>query len=97
MLKNIENHLKINLISNIFIIKKTNFFAALPKHNLKTFGSAKYMILEADRNIFIRLLVATPKRKMDMKEDLKNEVGPIPLSLGSVTRFLNKTTNFSEK
>ena len=63
----------------------TGFFDTLPKLKLGTFNEAakrksvttkgKNVVLQADRNLFARLLVIGQSREMDIKDLLTHELG----------------------
>lgn len=79
----------------------TGFYDTLSKLKLGTFSDArkktsvnkdgKTVILKADRNLFARLLVIGQSRKMDLRELLVHELGPLPWSLASFDGSLAKT------
>ncbi len=83
----------------------TGFYDTLPKLKLKTFTntakskavktSNREVILKADRNLFARLLVIgqTPdeNRKVDIRDLLAHELGPLPWSLAALDGSLAKT------
>jgi hypothetical protein len=64
------------------------------RFNLKTFSNLhkkssvkaadKIVLLKADRNLFARLLVIAQCRKMDIRQLLYHELGPIPWSLAAL-------------
>lgn len=67
---------------------KTKFHERLVKQNLKTFSDlkvktsynvgGKQIILIADRDLFVKLILIAQTRTMDMKEVLAHYLGPIP-------------------
>ena len=79
----------------------TGFHETLSKLKLGTFSNAqkktsftkdgRTVILKADRNLFARLLVIGQSRKMDLRELLVHELGPLPWSLASFDGTLAKT------
>lgn len=79
----------------------TGFHDTLAKLKLGTFSNAQKkttlmkegttVILKADRNLFARLLVIGQSRKMDLRELLVHELGPLPWSLASFDGSLSKT------
>ena len=87
------------------VTNETDFYASISKLRLQTFANVnkrtsvkvkgKDMIVKADRNLFGRLLVVAQNRKMDMKNVMKHELGPIPWSLASVDGSIYKTTKSS--
>lgn len=80
-----------------------DFFATLPRLKLKTFTSVKKasrvqgkeVMVQADRNLFGRLLVVAQTREMNMKDVLSHELGPLPWSLSTVSGGLTKTDKSS--
>lgn len=84
---------------------KTKFHDRLKKLNLKTFTNlkvkntykvaGKHVILQADRNIFAKMILISQTRKLDMKEVLAHRLGPIPWALASPEGTLRKTAKSS--
>ena len=50
------------------------------------------MIVQADRDLFSRLLIVAQYRALDIKDVLRYELGPMPWSLASVNGSLVKQT-----
>ena len=75
------------------------FFETLPRLKLGKFGEVKKtvnqggksFVLQADRNLFARLLVIGQSRQIDLRDLLTHELGPVPWSLGTYDGSLAKT------
>ena len=50
------------------------------------------VVLHADHHLMARFLVVTQTRKMDLRQGLSYELGPIPWSIATVHRTLVKTS-----
>ena len=70
-------------------LKLGNFSNVKKSSSLSKEG--KTVILRADRNLFARLLVIGKNRKVDLRELLVHEFGPLPWSLASFDGSLAKT------
>ena len=75
------------------------FFETLPRLKLGKFGEVKKtvnqggksFVLQADRNLFARLLVIGQSRQIDLRDLLTHELGPVPWSLATYDGSLAKT------
>ena len=84
---------------------KTKFHDRLKKLNLKTFANLnvknsykvarKQVILQADRNLFAKMILIAQTRKFDIKEVLAHRLGPIPWALATPEGTLCKTAKSS--
>ena len=70
-------------------LKLGSFRDAQKKTSVK--AGTKNIIIKADRNLFARLLVIGQSRKVDLRELLTFELGPLPWSLASLDGMLAKT------
>ena len=78
------------------------FHDTLKKQNLKTFSALSKTkkvaknknietVLRADRNLFARMIIIAESRSLQMRDVLKDPLGPFPVSLASSTGFPRKT------
>ena len=82
-----------------------DIFAPIKKIKTKTFKSmnkvlhtkaqGKQVSLQADRNLFQRLLIIANVRKLDIEKMLTFNLGPLPLSLAHQDGSMSKTTKAS--
>lgn len=70
-------------------LKLGSFRDAQKKTSVK--AGTKNIIIKADRNLFACLLVVGQSRKVDLRELLTFELGPLPWSLASLDGMLAKT------
>ena len=77
-----------------------DFFANMKRQNLKTFTDVfsksirikeKEVVLKAERNLFVGIVVISQTRQLDMKDVLCHPLGPIPWSLSNVDGTIRKT------
>ena len=82
---------------------KVSFWELLKQLKIKTFASIKKKItlkspnekvisIDADRNLFGRLLIVANSREVNLREVLAYELSPVPLSLAHCDGSLRKTT-----
>ena len=80
----------------------TKFWDSLKRADTKTFASlnkkvkvsskkAGERVLRSDRELFSRLLVASRKRDLDLKNVLSYELSPVPLSISTLSGNMCKT------
>ena len=80
----------------------TKFWDSLKRADTKTFASlnkkvkvsskkAGERVLRSDRELFSRLLVASRKRDLDLKNVLSYELSPVPLSISTLSGNICKT------
>ena len=89
----------LNFVNDRLISGKTEIFHPLTKMKLGRFGEVKKtvsvggknLILQADRNLFARLLVIGQGRQINVRDLLTHELGPVPWSLASFDGSLAKT------
>ena len=85
---------------------KVRFRDMMSKAKLKTFshmnkkvelrkGTAKEIVLTADRAMFAQMTVVTEARQLSMKEVLSHPLGPLPGSLAAPDGSLKKTAKSS--
>ncbi|KAK3751112.1 hypothetical protein QZH41_016239, partial [Actinostola sp. cb2023] len=81
---------------------KINFHGKMTKAKLKTFsdlnkkmklrqGTAKEIILKADRALFAQMIVIAETRELSMRSVLSHPLGPLPWALASADGSLKKT------
>lgn len=78
------------------------FFNPIKKLKLKTFSEEKKvkkisvgnaeLLLKADRKLFSTMVLIAQNRKLNMKEVLQHELGPVPWSLANGDGTMKKTT-----
>ena len=92
-----------NFIEERINSNTTSFWDSIPNIKVKTFSSVstkvsvkatdeKLMTVNADRDLFGRLLVAANARQINLKEVLRYELSPVPCSLAHQGGSLRKTT-----
>ena len=93
-----------NFVEKRLIEKEVSFFNPMPKTKLKTFATAVKKVtvsdskektivsVNADRQLFGRLVVVAKSRDIDLKSVLEHELSNVPLSLEKPDRTLNKGT-----
>ena len=80
----------------------TKFWDSLKRADTKTFASlnkkvkvsskkAGERVLRSDRELFSRLLVASRKKDLDLKNVLSYELSPVPLSISTLSENMRKT------
>ena len=85
---------------------KVKFHEKMTKLQLKTFsdlnkkmkvsrGTAKEVILKADRALFAQMIIIAETRQLKMKEVLSHPLGPLPWALASADGSLKKTSKSS--
>ena len=85
---------------------KVRFHDSMSKAMLKTFkhmnkkvelrkGTAKEIVLKADRALFAQMIVIAEARQLSMKEVLSHPLGPLPWSLAAPDGSLKKTAKSS--
>ncbi|CAH3141995.1 unnamed protein product, partial [Porites evermanni] len=96
--KNMEAFIQDRLNTN-----KVSFWEPLKQLKIKTFASTKKKItlkstnekvisIDADRNLFGRLLIVANSREVNLRDVLAYELSPVPLSLAHCDGSLRKTT-----
>ena len=90
-----------SFINERLVRNSKGFFDKLTKLKLGSFrdvqkktslqAGGRSIIIRADRNLFARLLVIGQSRKVDLRELLTFELGPLPWSLASFDGSLAKT------
>ena len=92
-----------NFIEERINSNTTSIWDSIPNNKVKTFSSVskkvsvkatdeKLMTVNADRDLFGRLLVAANARLTNLKEVLRYELSPVPCSLAHQDGSLRKTT-----
>ena len=96
-----EKHLD-TFIKDKLCVSDPDIFSPITKLKLKTFSSMAKKVkvtakgggvamLQANRNLFARMLLLAQSRNVDMKEVLSFPLGPFPLSLSTEMGTLHKT------
>lgn len=75
-------------------MEKTTTFQSMNK-TTKSKVKGKEVVLKADRNLFQRLLIIANVRKLDIRNMLTYNLGPLPLSIALPDGSLNKTAKAS--
>ena len=84
----------------------TSFLDLIPNNKVKTFSSVstkvsvkamdeKLITVNADRDLFGRLLLAANARQINLKEVLSYELSPVPCSLAHQNGSLKETTKYA--
>ena len=71
--------------------QKLKTFSALSKTKKVAKNKDAENVLRADRNLFARMILIAESRNLQMQEDLKHPLGPLPVSLACNNGFPHKT------
>ena len=89
----------VSFVQNRLTNSAVGFFETLLRLKLGKFGEVKKtvnqggksFVLQADRNLFARLLVIRQSQQIDLRDLLTHELGPVPWSLATYDGSLAKT------